>query len=505
MLLTTIIVKRRLISARLIPAVALGALLPVAAVARQGRSGHHGYADRSALYIANVGDGSVLRCDGTTGKALTVIGKNAHPCGMTVGPDHNLYTTSPSDGIVNRYNLSTGEFLGTFIPKGRGGMGYPITLAFGPDGNLYVANWAHNDVRRYNGKTGAFIGVFARNHSGGLVNPGDIAFGPDGDLYVTNNSANDVLRFDGKTGASKGTFVKPGSGGLKDPQNIAFGPDGDLFVGGPAGVLRYRARTGKFVGVFAAPGSKLRNVGGLTFGPGGDLFVGDWEKNDVVRYDGRTGAFKGVFVQESSGLLENRYILFGPAGGGGEPASQVAARMKSQKADDAALAAASAHAPALLEVGKAAPDFAAVDSNGKQVHLSDYKGHIIVLDFWATWCGPCQAAMPHLQKVYKQVKDKDVAVLAVCVMDQKDAYDKWVSTNKDVYTFPTAFDPAGRSPKSISFELYHVGGIPTQFIIGKDGLVAAANVGYDENDHRLEDSLSSLGVSLDAGDVSSAK
>jgi len=497
--------KRSWISGPLLPALAIGALLPIAADARQRKSKQHGSTEGLALYIANVGDGSVMRCDGATGKALSVIGKNANPCGMTVGPDHNLYTTSPSDGTVNRYSLLTGKSLGTFIPKGRGGMGYPITLAFGPDGNLYVANWQNNDVRRYNGKTGAFIGVFARYHSGGLVNPGDIAFGPDGDLYVTNNSANDVLRFDGKTGASKGTFVKPGSGGLKDPQNIAFGPGGDLFVGGPAGVLRYRAGTGKFKSVFAAPGPKLSNVGGLAFGPAGDLFVGDWKKNDVVRYDGKSGAFKGVFVQESSGLLENRYILFGPAGGGGEPASQLAERMKRQKADDAALAAASSHEPALLEAGKTAPDFTAIDPNGKRVRLSDFKGHIVILDFWATWCGPCQSSMPHLQKVFKQVKDKDVVVLAVCVMDKKDAYDKWVRANKDVYTFPTAFDPAGRSPKSISFELYHVGGIPTQFIIGKDGTVAAANVGYDTNDDRLEKSLASLGVSTDAIDVSSAK
>ncbi|MEO7715581.1 MAG: redoxin domain-containing protein [Capsulimonas sp.] len=152
--------------------------------------------------------------------------------------------------------------------------------------------------------------------------------------------------------------------------------------------------------------------------------------------------------------------------------------------------------PKLLAVGADAPDFTATAPDGSSVKLSDYKGKTVILDFWATWCGPCQASMPHLDKVYQQVKDKDVVVLAVCVWDTKPEYDKWVAAKKDVYSFPTAYDPAGRGDKSISGSLYKVSGIPTQYIIDKDGKVAATTVGYSEGSHSLEDALKSAGVTV---------
>ena len=257
-------------------------------------------------------------------------------------------------------------------------------------------------------------------------------------------------------------------------------------------------KTGAFKRVFAARGPHLSNVGGLTFGPDGNLYVGDWMKSDVVRYNAKTAAFLGVFVPPSSGLMENRYILFGPKGSGGtSPLVAAAARAKRMKAMVAAEAQAEANRPKLLAIGTIAPDFSATTADGKAVHLSDFKGKPVVLDFWSTWCGPCQRSMPHLEKVYEQVKDKDVVVLGVCVWDDKAAYDKWVAAKKGVYTFMTAFDPAGRdNDTSIANQLYNVSGIPTQYVIDKDGKVAASSVGYDETDHRLESALGALGVDI---------
>ena len=146
----------------------------------------------------------------------------------------------------------------------------------------------------------------------------------------------------------------------------------------------------------------------------------------------------------------------------------------------------------LLAVGTPAPDFTATAPDGSQVHLSDYKGKIVVLDFWSTWCGPCQRSMPHLEKVYQSVKDKNVAVLGVCVWDKKPEYDKWVADKRGVYHFPTAFDPAATQQDSIASKLYHVSGIPTQYVIDKDGKIAASTVGYDENRTVLEDTLKKL-------------
>ena len=90
-----------------------------------------------------------------------------------------------------------------------------------------------------------------------------------------------------------------------------------------------------------------------------------------------------------------------------------------------------------------------------------------------------------------------VAVLGVCVWDDKKAYDKWVTDKKSTITFPTAFDPAGQdNDTSIATHLYGVSGIPTQYVIDKDGKVAAVNVGYEEGDGRLEVALNKLGVDI---------
>ncbi len=152
--------------------------------------------------------------------------------------------------------------------------------------------------------------------------------------------------------------------------------------------------------------------------------------------------------------------------------------------------------PALLAVGTPAPDFTATAPDGNTVHLSDFKGKMVVLDFWSTWCGPCQMSMPHLEKVYQAVKGQNVAVLGVCVWDKKPEYDKWVAAKKDTYHFPTAFDPAVNQQDSIASKLYHVSGIPTQYVIDKDGKIAASTVGYDEKGTELEDALKKQGAAV---------
>lgn len=155
--------------------------------------------------------------------------------------------------------------------------------------------------------------------------------------------------------------------------------------------------------------------------------------------------------------------------------------------------------PKLLTAGMRAPDFSVVAPDGKTVHLSDFKGKPVVLDFWATWCGPCQASMPHLESVYQQVKSQDVAVLAVCVWDKRPDYEKWVAANiGSKYNFPVYFDPSGQGDKSMPSALFHVSGIPTQYVIDKDGIIVATNVGHMPGDNKLENELSKLGVTVAA-------
>ena len=152
--------------------------------------------------------------------------------------------------------------------------------------------------------------------------------------------------------------------------------------------------------------------------------------------------------------------------------------------------------PELLAAGTVAPDFTAYTPEGKPVKLSDYRGKVVILDFWATWCGPCQMSMPHVEKVYQATKNKNVVVLGVCVWDTKDKFDAWIPANKSKYSFAFAFDPAGRGADSIARKLYSVSGIPTSYVIDKEGKIATGLVGFGgEDDVRLEVALGKLGIS----------
>ncbi|MFM7749339.1 MAG: TlpA family protein disulfide reductase, partial [Opitutaceae bacterium] len=152
-----------------------------------------------------------------------------------------------------------------------------------------------------------------------------------------------------------------------------------------------------------------------------------------------------------------------------------------------------------LAAGATAPDFTTVDVAGKEVRLSDFKGKILVLDFWATWCGPCIASFPHTQEVAAKYKDQGVVVLAAGTSDTKEKFLQWIPANQGKYPdIRFTYDPKERGDDRASAKLYRVRGIPTQFIIGRDGVIAAVVVGNSPGDARAEASLAKLGVKVDA-------
>ena len=159
--------------------------------------------------------------------------------------------------------------------------------------------------------------------------------------------------------------------------------------------------------------------------------------------------------------------------------------------------------PKLLAQGQKAPDFVSTTIDGKEVRISDYAGKVVVIDFWATWCGPCIASFPHVQEVAKAHAAHEVVVLAVCTSDSRSKFEEWVKKNGATYpNLVFTCDPNDRSSKTFdqraSQALYHVQGIPTKFVVGKDGVITMAIVGHSDGDTRFEAALARAGVPVDA-------
>ena len=118
----------------------------------------------------------------------------------------------------------------------------------------------------------------------------------------------------------------------------------------------------------------------------------------------------------------------------------------------------------------AAPSFRLKDLNGREVKLEDHRGKIVFLNFWATWCLPCRAEMPSMEKLYTQFKDRDFIILAV---DLQEGTNK-VRALKEKFelNFPILLDSDG----GVGF-MYGVMSIPTTYLIDQEGYVMGGALG----------------------------
>ncbi|MFA5388562.1 MAG: TlpA disulfide reductase family protein [Candidatus Omnitrophota bacterium] len=122
---------------------------------------------------------------------------------------------------------------------------------------------------------------------------------------------------------------------------------------------------------------------------------------------------------------------------------------------------------------KKAPEFSLKDINGKQVSLSDFKGKVLIIDFWATWCPPCKQEVPHFIELYDQYKDKGLEIIGIALDWQGEkVVPKFVSEYKINY-------PVVLGNDEVSGLYGGIAAIPTTFLVDREGNIIKKYIGYN--------------------------
>ena len=136
-------------------------------------------------------------------------------------------------------------------------------------------------------------------------------------------------------------------------------------------------------------------------------------------------------------------------------------------------------------VGQQAPDFSLPDVNGHPVSLASYRGKYLLVDFWASWCGPCRAENPNVVKVYNEFKGKKFAILGVSLDKEKDAWQEAIRADKLDWTHISDLKYWG----SKAVETFKFEGIPFNLLIDPQGKIIASGLRGDDLENKLKSVL----------------
>ncbi|MFB6456449.1 redoxin domain-containing protein [Chitinophaga sp. Hz27] len=137
-------------------------------------------------------------------------------------------------------------------------------------------------------------------------------------------------------------------------------------------------------------------------------------------------------------------------------------------------------------IGKQVKDFSLPDPEGKPVKFSDLKGKYVLIDFWASWCGPCRKSFPHMREVYQQYKDKNLVFYSISIDKSKPDWLKAVAQENNPWL-------QSLDDKNIAGSGFAITGVPTTYLIGPDGKIMMKEVGFDESGNgEIEKKLAAL-------------
>jgi thiol-disulfide isomerase/thioredoxin len=140
-----------------------------------------------------------------------------------------------------------------------------------------------------------------------------------------------------------------------------------------------------------------------------------------------------------------------------------------------------------LTIGKRAPDFECELVDGGKAKLSDFRGNVVILDVWATWCAPCRAMFPHQRELVEKLKGKPVKLVSVSADDTKEILTKFLEKEKMPWTHMWSGAAGG------FIDLYQIGSYPTIYVLDATGTIRFKHVRNEKMDHAVETLLKEMG------------
>jgi thiol-disulfide isomerase/thioredoxin len=138
------------------------------------------------------------------------------------------------------------------------------------------------------------------------------------------------------------------------------------------------------------------------------------------------------------------------------------------------------------EVGNRAPEIASENLVGNPVRLTDLRGKIVVLDFWATWCKPCRDMIPDSRKLVERFKDEPFVLVSISIDDKKDTLTAFLANNNMPWTH------WWNGPGGSAIEAYKINGIPAIFVLDADGIIRYHNIRGKSLEKAVDTLLSEL-------------
>ena len=138
-----------------------------------------------------------------------------------------------------------------------------------------------------------------------------------------------------------------------------------------------------------------------------------------------------------------------------------------------------------IKIGFAAPDFTLPTTDDKEFKLSDYRGKNVILNFWASWCGPCRLEIPAFKEIHSKYNDGSIVIVAVSSQDNPDNTAYFAAVNGMDFVIPL-------DPRGVVSNLYNIRGMPTTYFINEKGIITSIKIGPFINIEEIEERLDSF-------------